>query len=125
MPKVQVVYLPISKPPAGVDVSIRNALRVMKPNAKQCVDLTNRPMGPKYLIPQASQPVTQSRSKLGSNRILTRKVGTNAALLAAATLSMLSAGQSEHAYTSVYHEPEQKNQRQARASSKAAEWMLA
>eukprot|EP00961_Rhodomonas_salina_P059114 794339-Rhodomonas_salina.1 len=63
----------------------------MKPNAKLCVDLTNGPQGPKYITPQPSQPVTRSRSKSGSNRILTKKVSTNAALLAAATLSMLSA----------------------------------
>eukprot|EP00961_Rhodomonas_salina_P121307 1632892-Rhodomonas_salina.1 len=73
MPKFQFAFIPISKPAHGIDVSLRNALRLMKPNAKRCVDLTNGPQGPKYITLQPLQPVTRSRSKSGSNRILTKK----------------------------------------------------
>eukprot|EP00961_Rhodomonas_salina_P210954 2848759-Rhodomonas_salina.1 len=65
------------------DISISNAISLAKPNAKLCVDLTRNSCGPKHVIPQQSQRVTQARSSSGSS---TRNVTTNAALLASATL---------------------------------------
>eukprot|EP00961_Rhodomonas_salina_P209733 2831887-Rhodomonas_salina.1 len=71
------------------DISIRNVISLAKPNAKLCVDLTRDSCGPKHVIPQQSQRVTWARSSLGSSRILTRNVTTNAALLASTTLCIL------------------------------------
>eukprot|EP00961_Rhodomonas_salina_P158800 2137739-Rhodomonas_salina.1 len=70
----------------------------MKQNATLCVDITKTSSGPKYVIPQPSQQVTRAHLASGSSKILTRKVTTNAALLASATLSMLSSQQSECAF---------------------------
>eukprot|EP00961_Rhodomonas_salina_P094317 1269162-Rhodomonas_salina.2 len=78
--KTQIAYLPISKAGPGPDVSIRNTLTLSKPKATTCVDLTRGSNGPKYIVLQPSQCVTRARSAsgLGSNKILTRKVTTNA-----------------------------------------------
>eukprot|EP00961_Rhodomonas_salina_P303138 3941115-Rhodomonas_salina.1 len=124
--KTQIAYLPISKAGPGPDVSIRNTLILSKPKATMCVDLTCGSNGPKYIIPQPSQLVTCARSASGSNKNLTRKVTTNAELLAsAAVLAMLSSHQSKHAYVSAFHEPNPKNQRETRASQHVEEWKLA
>eukprot|EP00961_Rhodomonas_salina_P276893 3741647-Rhodomonas_salina.1 len=87
-----------------------------------CMDLTRGSNGLKYIVPQPGQRVTRARSASGSNKILTRKVTTNAALLVSATLAMLSSHQSKHAYVSAFHEPDPKNQREMRASRHVEEW---
>eukprot|EP00961_Rhodomonas_salina_P257217 3476145-Rhodomonas_salina.1 len=87
--KSQVAFLPISKPRNGPDVSVRNAIRISCPTAKL---ITAQP----GITTRAPQQLCQPTS--GKNRISTRPVAKGAALLVAATLSMLSAGQTEHAY---------------------------
>eukprot|EP00961_Rhodomonas_salina_P095519 1284764-Rhodomonas_salina.3 len=106
MPKFlsQFAFIPISKQASCLNVSLRNALQLMKLNAKLCINLTSCPQGPKYMAQQPLQPVTRSRSKSGSNRILTKKVS--------ATLHC-------------WQQLDPLNQHQVRASSKANEWMLA
>eukprot|EP00961_Rhodomonas_salina_P035336 475463-Rhodomonas_salina.1 len=126
--KAQIAYIPICKPSAGPDVSVRNAIKLSKLNAVFCFDLTKGSDSccqPKLIVPQTSNPVTHSKSASGRNRILTKNVTTGAALLAAAMLSMLSEGQTEHVYMSSFHEPNPKNQRATRSSPRAEEWKRA
>eukprot|EP00961_Rhodomonas_salina_P198747 2680776-Rhodomonas_salina.1 len=104
--KAQVAYIPICKPSAGPDVSVSNAIKLSKLNAVFCVDLTkgsNSCSQPKFIVPQTSNPVTHSRSASGRDFDQEQ-------------------GQTEHAYTSSFHEPDPKNQHATRSSPCAEEW---
>eukprot|EP00961_Rhodomonas_salina_P051945 697198-Rhodomonas_salina.2 len=95
-PKKQAIaLLPMSKPTSGPDVSIRKAFSLFAPNATICAGLTKDMIrvGAKYIVQTASQPVRRSR------RVTTT---------------------SNCGFVSAFHEQCPKNQRQTRASPRAA-----
>eukprot|EP00961_Rhodomonas_salina_P118172 1590347-Rhodomonas_salina.1 len=103
--KAQIAFFPMSKCCPDPDISIRNVIALAKQKAKLCLIL------PGTLAVQ--------------NMILTQNVTMNAALLTSATLCMLSSQQSEHAYTSAFHEADPKNQCKTRASPNVEKWKQA
>jgi hypothetical protein len=121
--KYQKAEVPVSAPAHGPDVSIRRAIATKLPHAVRCVDLTKTPSnGKKFILPQPNEIKQHQAPKTGQYRLRTRKPRAGAELLAFAALTMLSATQAEHGFSSAYHDRDPKNQRAARASPRAEMW---
>lgn len=121
--KYQKAEVPVSAPSTGPDVSICRALSLSVPNAVRCVDLTKTAScGKKFITPQPNEHKQHPPPKTGQYRLRTRKPRAGAELLVFAVMTMLSAAQADHGFSSAFHDRDPKNQRAARASPRADMW---